>query len=189
MISFTALFSTFAFGASAFPPPPLLRADVAYDVRPGDAPPATGRRNLPAPFLMVEQAMRPQDQYQVRIEERVIIRIAPSPPATRERMLSTLPRKPMTTRFQEVKLDSCVPIQSIGGVAPVQPNRLLLFMRDRRVLSAALDRACDAQAFYSGFYVERSSDGMLCSGRDQLQSRAGTSCEVAQFNRLVAIKD
>jgi hypothetical protein len=95
----------------------------------------------------------------------------------------------METSYQEVEQGSCVPIGSIAGVAPVQSNRLLLFMRDRQVLSAALDKACDAQAFYSGFYVERSEDGMLCKGRDMLQSRAGTSCEVAQFNRLVAIRD
>ncbi len=189
MISLTALLSTFALAAPPFAPPPLLRAEVTHEVGPGDALSAVGMQSLPAPFLVIERTLRPQGQYQVRIEERVIIRIAPSPPATRERMLSTLPRRSMESRYQEVKLDSCVPIQSIAGVAPVQSNRLLLFMRDHRVLSAALDRACDAQAFYSGFYVERSSDGMLCSGRDLLQSRAGSSCEVAQFNRLVAVKD
>lgn len=131
----------------------------------------------------------PQSQHQVRIEQRVVIRIAPSPRATREEMLSRLPKREMDTSFQEVELGSCVPIERIAGVAPVQQNRLLLFMRDRRVLSVALDRACDAQAFYSGFYVERNDDGMLCVKRDMLKSRAGTSCEVAQLNRLVAVRD
>ena len=72
--------------------------------------------------------------------------------------------------------------------APEQ-NRILLFMRDRRVLSAALERACSARDYYSGFYVERNEDGQLCARRDTLQSRAGASCKVAQLNRLVAVRD
>ena len=62
-------------------------------------------------------------------------------------------------------------------------------MRARRILSVALERACDARAYYSGFYVERSEDGQLCARRDLLQSRAGASCKVAQLNRLVAVND
>jgi hypothetical protein len=141
------------------------------------------------PFSILHTSILPQWQNQVRIEQRVTIRIAPSPRATREEILARLPRRPMETRYEEVATERCVPVQGIAGVAPVQQNRLLLFMRDRRVLSAALERACDAQAFYSGFYVERNDDGMLCTGRDKLQSRAGASCEVAQFNRLVAIRE
>lgn len=140
-------------------------------------------------FSIFERSIQPQTQNQVRIEQRVIVRIAPSSPAARQESLARLPRREMETSFQEVETDKCVPIQAIAGVAPVQQNRLLLFMRDHRVLTAALDRTCDAQAFYSGFYVERSEDGMLCSGREMLQSRAGTSCEVSRFNRLVAIRD
>lgn len=163
--------------------------DKAWHMGPAEAPPVVGFGRMPQPFSVLERSILPQRQWQVRIEQRVIIRIAPSPPATREQMLARLPRRRMETRFEEVEFDRCVPVQSIAGVAPVQQNRLLLFMRDRRVLSAALDRACDAQAFYSGFYVERSEDGMLCTGRDMLQSRAGTSCGVTQLNRLVAMRD
>jgi hypothetical protein len=155
----------------------------------GEAPAASSLRQTPAPFSNLQRSILPQPQNQVRIEQRVIIRIAPSPPAAREQMLARLPRRKMETRFEEVEAERCVPIRAIAGVAPVEQNRLLLFMRDRRVLSAALERACDAQAFYSGFYVERNDDGMLCIGRDMLQSRAGSSCGVAQFNRLVAIRD
>lgn len=166
-----------------------LLTPMTIGERAGHAPPEESR---PAMSLQPSQptfSVLPQTQYQVRIEQRVIIRIAPSPPAAREQMLARLPRREMSTSFQEVELGSCVPIQAIGGVAPVQQNRLLLFMRDRRVLSAALDRTCDAQAFYSGFYIERNDDGMLCVNRDMLKSRAGTSCEVAQLNRLVAVRD
>jgi len=167
----------------------VLLAPMTGGNRAGHAPREESR---PAMSLQSPQptfSVLPQTQQQVRIEQRVIIRIAPSPRATREEMLSRLPRREMDTSFAEVELGTCVPVQAIAGVAPVQPNRLLLFMRDRRVLSAALDRACDAQAFYSGFYVERNDDGMLCVNRDMLKSRAGTSCEVAQLNRLVAVRD
>jgi len=62
-------------------------------------------------------------------------------------------------------------------------------MRDHRVLSAALERACDADDFYLGFYIERNADGLLCSNRDKLQSRTGANCEVERLSRLVALKD
>jgi hypothetical protein len=126
---------------------------------------------------------------QVRIEERVIIRVAPSNPIVSERMLSAVPRRSGRATFQEEKLDECIPVASIAAVQPTEQNRLLLFMRDRRILSAALERACNAEDFYSGFYIERQEDGQLCSNRDQLQSRTGASCRVAQINRLIALRN
>lgn len=147
------------------------------------------QQQKPDAFRTLEDSFRPEVQEQVRIERRVIVRIAPTPPSASQEMLARLPRREMETRYLEREFDSCVPVAAIAGVAPVQENRLLLFMRDRRVLSAALERACSAQAFYSGFYLERNADGMLCSGRDKLQSRAGASCEVARLNRLVAVRD
>lgn len=163
--------------------------DLAREAPPGDELPTMSLQNMPSTFGAIEDGLRDWGQNQVRIEQRVIIRISPSTRATREEMLARLPKRAMTTEYREVPLDSCVPISAIAGVEPVESNRLLLFMRDRRVLSAALDRACDAQAFYSGFYVERSEDGMLCKSRDTLHSRTGTTCEVARFNRLIAVRD
>ncbi len=104
--------------------------------------------------------------------------------------MAALPRaSTATTQFQEQKLDGCIAIDAIAGVEPAQQNRLLLFMRDRRVLTAALERACNPEDYYSGFYVERNEDGQICAKRDKLQSRAGASCRVAQLNRLVAVRD
>jgi len=152
--------------------------------------PALGfRPTTPAPFRSMEEAHRPPVEGQVRIEQRVIIRISPSQPEARDRLLSELPRRPIRESFAERPIDGCVPIDAIAGVQPVPQNRLLLFMRDQRVLSASLERACNAADFYSGFYVERREDGALCSHRDHLQSRAGASCQVTQFHRLVAVRD
>lgn len=146
--------------------------------------------SIPAdPFDILDDARQVPRQAQVRIEQRVIIRIAPSAPGLRERLLADVPRRQSRPVYQEQKMDGCVAIDSIAAVEPAADNRLLLLMRDRRVLSAALERSCIARDFYSGFYVERNKDGQLCSRRDKLQSRAGASCEVAQLNRLVAVRD
>lgn len=145
-----------------------------------------GFTTAPAPPLrLLEEARRPPVENQVSIEQRVIIRIAPSTPQRVEQSLAQLNRR--TDRFEEVRLGECVPINMIAAVAP-QDNRLLLFMRDRRILSAALERACNPEDFYSGFYIER-RDGRLCERRDRLQSRAGASCRVTRLNRLVAARD
>lgn len=129
---------------------------------------------------------------QIRIEERVIIRIAPSSPTTSRRAFSQIPREDQRdgkTVFREQKIDDCVPVTAIAAVQPAERNRLLLFMRDRSLLSATLERTCNSDDFYSGFYVEQQSDGKICSSRDRLQSRSGANCRVAQFNRLVVVRD
>nr|WP_166175325.1 hypothetical protein [Altererythrobacter segetis] len=130
---------------------------------------------------------RPEVQNQIQIEQRVIIRLVPSPPAMRREVFDA-PRAERPVRYKEKKLSRCVPIDQIDGIAPLQ-NRLLLFMHDHRLLSATLERVCDPDAFYLGASVERNADGRLCSGRDMLRSRTGASCQISRINRLVALKD
>jgi hypothetical protein len=137
------------------------------------------------PLGLLDEARRTPVENQVRIEQRVIIRIAPSSPQRMEQSLAQLNRR--SERFEEERLGECVPINMIAAVAP-QENRLLLFMRDRRILSAVLERACNPEDFYAGFYIER-QDGRLCERRDRLQSRAGASCRVTRLNRLVPARD
>ena len=177
----------------------LLLPAVPAALAPGAAPASEAARSAPegeksasgfagappAPLRLLEQGRRTPIENQVRIEQRVTIRIAPSTPQRVEQSLAELNGR--GNRFEEVRLRECVPINMIAAVAP-QENRLLLFMRDRRILSAALERACDPEDFYSGFYVER-QDGQLCARRDRLQSRAGASCRVTRLNRLIAARD
>jgi hypothetical protein len=161
-------------------------ADEAVHAAPEDEKPAQGFAAAPiTPLRLLKEARRPPVEYQVRIEQRVIIRIAPSSPQRTQRSFAELNAR--SDRFEEVRLGECIPINMIAAVAP-QENRLLLFMRDRRILSAALERACNPEDFYSGFYIER-QDGQLCERRDRLQSRAGASCRVTRLNRLVAMRD
>ena len=144
---------------------------------------------LPGALQSLEEMIDPEPARQVRIEQRVIIRISPGAAGTREQSMAALPRRQLREQFQEERYKDCVPISTIVGVEPGPNNRLVLFMSDRRVLTAELERTCNARDFYSGFYIERNEDGRLCSGRDDLQSRAGSSCGVAHLYRLVAVRD
>lgn len=142
------------------------------------------------PFEVLKEARRAPRLGQVRIEQRVVVRIAPSSRAAREQMMADVRPGSSAVSYREERLSGCVAISEIAGVQPAPAqNRLLLLMRDRRILSAALERACNPREYYSGFYVERSEDGQICANRDLLQSRAGASCRVAELNRLVAIRD
>ena len=86
-------------------------------------------------------------------------------------------------------MGKCLSVSAISGVQPNGGNRLLLFMRDERIVSAELERACRARDFYSGFYLSQNNDGKLCVGRDQLQSRSGVNCKLSSLRRLVESDD
>ena len=177
----------------------LLSASVAADrvahaeERRGEP----GGQSLPGGFegtvdariRVLERAAEPEKAQQVRIERRVVIRISPSRDTTSARLMAELPRRSMTTRYQEADHADCLPLDQVMSVQPMGDDRLLLVTQDRRLLSAALDRSCSAQAFYAGFYVERNDDGRLCVNRDELQSRAGDTCRISSLTRLVAVRD
>jgi hypothetical protein len=186
------------FGAEAVvaPLPPLQSIDRAQKLS------ADQEAGLPAEFhefgggaaqaevwQELAEAYRPASQSQVRIERRVIIRISPRRPFEGAEMLAGLPREPLPARFKEKGMAKCVAIRDIAGAQVQGANRLTLFMRDRRVVSAALEKGCSARDFYSGFYVERGEDGLICAGRDVLQSRSGTKCELRKLHRLIPDDD
>lgn len=131
--------------------------------------------------------------HQVRIERRVIIRISPRREESRVgpggTWRSNRSMHPRGTRLREVEMEPCVQAARIAGVQTGTGNRLLLFLNDDRIVSLNLERACRARDFYSGFYVERHEDGMICIKRDLLKSRSGATCEVDRMRRLVAADD
>lgn len=127
--------------------------------------------------------------YQVRIERRVTVRIAPRSSAPRQSLMAELPPAPPAPRYEEREMDDCVPVGDIAGVQTGGGNQLVLFLRDRRMVSARLEKACRARDFYSGFYLERNEDGKLCVDRDKLQSRAGANCELSRMRELVPVYD
>lgn len=125
---------------------------------------------------------------QVRIEQRVVVRIAPQPPAARQNLLADLPQREVAPRFEERGKEKCVALAGIAGVQTGSGNRLVLFLRDRRMISVNLEKACRARDFYSGFYVEKNKDGRLCVDRDKLQSRTGARCQVEMMRELVEVR-
>lgn len=127
---------------------------------------------------------------QVRIEQRVTIKIAPRDPAIRPSMLAQMtPPSGSTAKLAERKIGKCVSVSGIAAVQPDPVGRLLLFMRDQRLIAASLEKTCHPREFYAGFYLERTGDGLLCVERDKLHSRAGTSCAVSKLRQLVAADD
>lgn len=135
-------------------------------------------------FSAIAQSFRASVQQQVRIEQRLTIRIIPRAPVEPD-MLDDLPANGLAPRVVERKMGRCLPIASIAGVQANGDNKLILFMRDRRIVSATLEKACRARDFYSGFYVARNTDGMLCVERDELQSRSGSNCQLKGMKQLV----
>lgn len=140
-------------------------------------------------FQRITESFRAEAANQVRIEQHTIIRIAPRQSAPRATVLMDLPRGEIAPRLAERNAGRCLPVGGIAGVQVDRSDRLILFMRDRRVISAQLERSCRARDFYSGFYVDRSSDGRICVDRDTLQSRSGTNCKLTRIRQLVEVDE
>lgn len=146
-------------------------------------------------FAMVETPLEPAAvpgpaappvAEQVSIEQRVTIRINPRPAPTRMGVPFMDEASP---RFMERKLGKCVPLSGIAGIQPVAGDKLLLIMRDDRLITAQLEKGCQAREFYSGLIVNRADDGQMCVQRDALMSRSGAKCQVIAFRELVPLDD
>jgi hypothetical protein len=189
MNAFAALLASLALalpaavgGGGAAPEPDVARSNPEKTSTP------EGEFAAALPFNSLLQRYEPDSQEQVRIEQRVIIRVAPAR-RIRQDLIADVTQGAPGSRFQERPMKRCVAMANIAGVQSGPQNRLILFMRDRNIVSASLEKACSVRDFYSGFYVEKSTDGLLCSGRDTLQSRTGASCGVRRLAHLVAVKD
>jgi hypothetical protein len=125
---------------------------------------------------------------QVRIEQRLIIRIVPGPVAMPP-PVEEFEEEQQALRQAEHKIGKCLAVASIATLEAGDSNELLLFLRDDRVIGATLEKHCSARDFYAGFYVERHADGAICAGRDSLQSRSGANCKVRRLHELVAGRD
>jgi hypothetical protein len=122
---------------------------------------------------------------QARIEQRFSIRISPGSAAMPPSIVLELEQSERQGRAESRKLPRCLPAAAFAGVQSVDGSHLLLFMRDSHVVAAQMQKTCNAHDFYSGFYVERNPDGMLCVGRDKLQARSGASCTIRGWQSVV----
>lgn len=158
-------------------PARALDPDVASGAAGGAAAGIVGR--VPGAFAngLPDDAVN-----QVRIEQRLIIRVTPRAPGRAE--LAPVAQPP-PVRLRERKMANCVPVSGIAGVRPLSDSRIMLFMRDRRMVGADLAKTCSARDFYLGFYVSQTADGQLCVARDQIHSRAGTTCTIDRVRELI----
>ena len=184
--------------------PLALSLSMAAFAEPGSDPaegsPALTADNVPAddlklepgpfrPVMGFDAGYRTPKTYQVRIERRVVVRVAPRSRMPRQSLTAELQDRPRPPQMVEKKIGDCVSVADIAGVQTTRDDRLLLFLRDRRTLTAKLEKSCRARDFYSGFYVERHKDGKLCRKRDKLLSRSGANCEIDRLRQLVAEDD
>lgn len=142
--------------------------------------------------LSAEMDGMEQEYFQnIVVQERIMIRVPAARPITSgfrssQRISNAEPRSvPRQIVWQEKKAPRCIPMRDLVGVQFVQSDGFDLVTRDKQRLRASLKSNCRAANFYSGFYMKESKDGMMCAGRDMLQSRSGTSCTVERFRKLV----
>lgn len=130
------------------------------------------------------------DPGQVRIEQRVTIRISPRPaPLPLAASISGEAQSRSTPRTIERKMGKCVPLNSVLGVQSGGGNKLLLFLRGQRMVSATLEKACQGRDYYSGFLVAPHGDGQLCIDRDELLARSGAKCKVQGYREIMLLDD
>ena len=114
----------------------------------------------------------------------------------RERLVIRIPRLPLPTRrtvapvveWEEKRAPKCVPADLLASAAISPSGDVDLVATDGRRLRAELADNCPTLNFYTGFYLKRAADGMVCAKRDALRSRSGARCEIDRFRTLVAKK-
>lgn len=152
-----------------------------------DASDLLGRPGQAERWLALDAFYPAPEARQVRIEQRVIIRISPRSAYQRQSLVADLPDRPAANQYVERKMDDCIDVAKIAGVQATRDNRLLLYLRDRRLVGASLEKQCNARDYYSGFYIEPNDDGRICINRDKLLSRSGANCEIDRMRQLVAV--
>lgn len=153
--------------------------------------PALGVVDAPRDRSIAVEPFQPHSAQQVSIQQRVTIRVSPhrAPMRLDGMTLDSEMDGGRSPRMVERKMGKCLGIESIAGVQPIDSSRLLLILRDRRMVTARLEKGCQGREFYSGFIVARNSDAQICVGRDRLQSRSGSGCQVTGFRQLVQSGD
>jgi len=140
--------------------------------------------------LLTDFDMQPAVAWQMRIEKRVIIRITPhARMPVQPQMLAEMPSGGFGPRLVERRMGDCVSASLIAGVQPSGSQGLVFYLRDRRVVSAELERGCRSRDFYSGLSLQRPDDGKRCIDRDRLQARNGAACRLTRIRQLVEVVD
>jgi len=175
--------------AARQPSAPVMASETAAALLPfgGNGPLLPEWSDLPVGSLDMVDADRSADQ--VRIEGGFNIRIFRRPMSPSRQMPPDVFAddfdRETGPHYRERKIGQCFPAGNIAGMVPDTGSRLILFLRDQRMIAATLERGCYARDFYSGFYMARPADGKLCVDRDTLLSRSGANCKIKQIRELV----
>ena len=86
-------------------------------------------------------------------------------------------------KWVEHKGPKCLSAAMIAGAAMASPSTIDFVLRDRRRVRARLDSDCAGLDFYGGFYVEP-HHGAVCARREEIRSRAGSTCRIERFRAL-----
>lgn len=113
---------------------------------------------------------------QMSFRETVVIRVPLAPPPP-----------PPTARLRPQLRDGpkCLPMNEMAGAAFSTNDAVDLIMRNGARYRAELENDCQSMEFYSGFYLDRTRDGRICSGRDTFRSRVGGQCSITRLRSLV----
>ncbi len=85
----------------------------------------------------------------------------------------------------ERKGPKCLSAAMIAGAAMASQSSIDFVLRDRRRVRAEFDSDCAGLDFYGSFYIEP-QDGAVCAKREEIRSRAGSTCRIERFRRLEA---
>lgn len=138
-----------------------------------------------APLLLLGAAApaapegKPLQFAQVVIREQIVVRV---PVRLREAPPAAAP-----VQWREGRGPKCVAARDIAGATLLSENSVDLILRDRSRVRARLSSRCPALAYYRGFYVRPTEDGMICAERDIIRSRMGGQCEIERFRALKAV--
>lgn len=110
----------------------------------------------------------PQAMAQVRIEQRIVIRV-PRQSLSRSSLLPMpAPRQdppPEPPRFERRKIGKCLAMRDVTGVRVVNNDMLVLFMRDQRMIEARLERTCSARILSGFLYGAKRRWSAVCGPR------------------------
>lgn len=85
----------------------------------------------------------------------------------------------------EHKGPKCLSAAMIAGATMASQSSIDFVLRDRSRVRAQFDSDCAGLDFYGSFYVEP-KDGAVCAKREEIRSRAGSTCRIERFKSLEA---
>jgi hypothetical protein len=125
--------------------------------------------------------------FQLRIEQRVIIRVPRDSSVTISRMQMGKASS-RGIAYKEKKVGKCLMMDRFIASRPGSGSKenLELITRSGDLIRVYLGDGCLAREFYAGAYMERAEDGKLCADRDMIHARTGAKCDIDKFRLLVA---